>query len=327
MRQGARNLITDVPGVLVGQAEDLDLRSGVSVVTSDAPFVASVDVMGGGPGTREVALLDPQRTVQAVDAIVLSGGSAFGLDAAGGVMAGLRAAGRGFPVGDVRVPIVPSAIVFDLLNGGARDWAQSPYPALGLAAWEARGAAFSLGAYGAGCGATAGAYQGGVGSASAVLEDGVTVGALAIVNPLGAVCDEAGHFFAAPFELGAEFGGLGPVRAFDAGAEPKGPARPMQNTTLVVVATDMTLDKTGCRRLAEVAQDGLARAIWPCHTALDGDIVFALSTARREAQDPVADSLRLGHGAAACVARAVARAVYLASAHEGGAPSWRDRHG
>lgn len=329
MQPGPRNLITDVPGLLVGQAQDAALRSGVTVVTAEMPFTASAHVMGGGPGTRDAALLEPQRTVQQVDAIFLSGGSAFGLDAGGGVMAGLRAAGRGFAVGDVRVPIVPGAILFDLLNGGDKDWQCSPYPALGHAAWAARAEDFALGAVGAGTGATAGGLQGGIGSASAVLEGGATVAALAAVNPLGRVCTEGGQFFAAPFEFAAEFSGRGvpPHGATDPGWGPGGHARPGENTTLAVVATDMALDKAGAKRLAEVAHDGLARAIWPCHTPLDGDICFALSTGARPMTDPVTDMVRLSHAAAACTARAVARAVFLARAHPGGAPAWADRFG
>lgn len=328
MQPGARNLITDVPGLLVGQAQDLTLRSGVTVLTGDAPFVASAHVMGGGPGTRDAALLEPQRTVQAVDAIFLSGGSAFGLDAGGGVMAGLRAAERGFAVGDVKVPIVPGAIIFDLLNGGDKNWTDTPYPALGRAAWEARAQDFALGAQGAGTGATAGGLQGGVGSASALLESGATVGALAIANPLGTVCTAFGQFHAAAFEFGAEFGGAGLPRAEDLnpGWEPAAHARPGENTTLVIVATDMALDKSGAKRLAEVAHDGMARAIWPCHTPLDGDITFAVSTGARSMDDPVTDMVRLSHAAAACVARAIARAVFMAEAHPGGAPSWCDTY-
>ena len=329
MHPGPRNLITDVPGILVGQAQDLDIRTGVTVVTGAQPFTASAHVMGGGPGTRDAALLEPQRTVQQVDAIFLSGGSAFGLDAGGGVMAGLRAAGRGFAVGDVRVPIVPGAILFDLLNGGDKGWADSPYPALGRAAWDARGDAFTLGTQGAGTGATAGGLQGGIGSASAVLESGATVGALAAVNPLGRVCTQTGHFFAAPFEFGAEFGGMGPPPpgAVPPGWEPGAHARPGENTTLVVVATDMALDKAGAKRLAEVAHDGFARAIWPCHTPLDGDIAFALSTGARDMADPVTDMVRLSHAAAACTARAIARAAFHATAFAGGAPAWCDLYG
>jgi D-aminopeptidase len=329
MRPGPKNLITDVPGLLVGQAQDDALRSGVTVLTADAPFVASGHVMGGGPGTRDAALLEPQRTVQAVDAIFLSGGSAFGLDAGGGVMAGLRAAGRGFAVGAARVPIVPGAILFDLLNGGDKSWGDTPYPSLGRAAWEARAEEFALGAFGAGTGALAGGLQGGVGSASVMLEGGGTVGALAAVNSMGRVCAETGQFLAGAFEFGAEYGGRGvpPHGAVDPGWEPGAHARAGENTTLAIVATDMALDKAAAKRLAEMAHDGMARAIWPCHTPLDGDIVFALSTGVRPLADPLRDIVRISHAAAACLARAVARGVFAARAHPGGARAWVDRFG
>ena len=185
MRPGPRNLITDVAGLRVGNAQDGRLRSGVTVLTADRPFVAAVGWMGGAPGTRETDLLSPDRLVQEVDALVLSGGSAFGLAACDGVMAGLAAAGRGFAVGPARVPIVPGAILFDLLNGGDKGWPANPYPALGRAALEAAGPGFALGRAGAGFGATTGRGPGGLGSASAVLSSGLTVGALVAVNALG----------------------------------------------------------------------------------------------------------------------------------------------
>ena len=149
-RPGARNLITDVAGLRVGNAQDAGLKSGVTVLTAEAPFVASVHVMGGAPGTRETDLLAPDKTVAAVDALVLSGGSAYGLDACSGVMDGLRAEGRGLRLGAALIPLVPGAILFDLLSGGAKDWAENPYRALGLAALAAAGPEFALGTNGAG---------------------------------------------------------------------------------------------------------------------------------------------------------------------------------
>ena len=196
MRPGPLNLITDVEGLRVGNAQEARLKSGVTVLTGDAPFACGVHVMGGAPGTRETDLLAPDRLVQAVDALVLSGGSAFGLGAAEGVMAGLRAAGRGFAVGTARVPIVPAAILFDLLNGGDKGWGDSPYPALGRQAYETAGTRFSLGSAGAGAGAATARWKGGLGSASAVLEDGATVGALVAVNALGSVTAPSGQFWA-----------------------------------------------------------------------------------------------------------------------------------
>lgn len=321
MRAGPLNLITDVAGLRVGNAQDARLGSGVTVLTADAPFACGVHVMGGAPGTRETDLLAPDKSVQAVDALVLSGGSAFGLGAAEGVVAGLRAQGRGFPVGPVRVPIVPAAILFDLLNGGDKDWNDSPYPALGRAAFEAAASRFALGSVGAGTGATTARWKGGLGSASAVLEDGTTVGALVAVNALGSVTAPSGQFWAAPWELGAEFGGLGLGGPFDPDHEPRPEKRQGEATTIAIVATDAALDKAALTRMAVAAHDGLARAIVPSHTPFDGDLVFALSTGRC-----AGDPFRLGHAAACTLARAVARAVFEATPAPGDRqPCWRDR--
>lgn len=321
MRPGPLNLITDVEGLRVGNAGDARLKSGVTVLTAEAPFACGVHVMGGAPGTRETDLLAPDRLVQAVDALVLSGGSAFGLGAAEGVMAGLRAAGRGFAVGAARVPIVPAAILFDLLNGGDKGWEDSPYPALGRRALESAGTRFDLGTAGAGTGAMTARWKGGLGSASAVMEDGVTVGALVAVNALGSVTAPSGQFWAAPWEMGAEFGGLGLGGPFDPGDEPVPQKRQGEATTIAIVATDAGLDKAGLTRMAVGAHDGLARAILPSHTPFDGDLVFALSTGRRPA-----DPFRLGHAAACVLARAVARAVFEATPAPGDLqPCWRDQ--
>ena len=321
MRPGPLNLITDVEGLRVGNAGDARLKSGVTVLTAEAPFACGVHVMGGAPGTRETDLLAPDRLVQAVDALVLSGGSAFGLGAAEGVMAGLRAAGRGFAVGAARVPIVPAAILFDLLNGGDKGWEDSPYPALGRRALESAGTRFDLGTAGAGTGAMTARWKGGLGSASAVMEDGATVGALVAVNALGSVTAPSGQFWAAPWEMGAEFGGLGLGGPFDPGGEPVPQKRQGEATTIAIVATDAGLDKAGLTRMAVGAHDGLARAILPSHTPFDGDLVFALSTGRRPA-----DPFRLGHAAACVLARAVARAVFEATPAPGDLqPCWRDQ--
>ena len=330
MHPDRRNLITDVAGLRVGNAHDVALRSGVTVLVGDAPFTAAVQVMGGAPGTRETDLLAPDRLVQAVDALVLAGGSAFGLAAADGVAAGLRAAGRGFAVGDVRVPIVPAAILFDLTNGGDKGWMDNPYPALGREALGAAGPDPALGSAGAGFGATTGNLRGGLGSASAVMGCGTTVGALVAVNAIGQATLGAGpHFWAAPWEMGAEFGGLGPAPA---GAhDPRTEAvtgKPLgAATTLAIVATDATLTQAQAQRLATAAHDGLARALVPAHTPLDGDLVFAVATGARPAPaDPLDLSVRLGDAAAACLARATARAVWLAApAPPGMPPSWRER--
>ena len=309
------NRLTDILGIRVGHAEDQRVASGVTALVFDQPFVTAVDVRGGGPGTRETDLLDPAATVPAVDGLVLSGGSAFGLDAAAGTVAWLAEQGRGFPVGDVRVPIVPGAILFDLLNGGDKHWGRfPPYRDLGYAAAEsARDGAFALGSVGAGYGARTANLKGGLGSASAQVAglDGVQVGALVAVNAFGRVTMGQGrHFWAAPFEQDGEFGGLGLPATLppDLLSWPR-EAPPGASTTLAVVATDAALTKAQAKRLALAAHDGLARAIHPVHTPLDGDVVFAVSTGRR----PVADMARLASAAADTLARAVAIGVYEAT--------------
>jgi D-aminopeptidase len=324
MKAGPRNLITDVAGLRVGNAQDARLRSGVTVLTGDAPFTAAVSVMGGAPGTRETDLLAPDRLVQEVDALVLSGGSAFGLDACGGVMAGLRDAGRGFAVGPVAVPIVPGAILFDLLNGGDKDWRDNPYPALGRQAFAAAAPEFALGSAGAGYGAATATWKGGLGSASAVLSSGVTVGALAAVNALGsATVGDGPWFWAAPWELDGEFGGFGLPAAFPAAAEPLAMKRRGEATTIAIVATDARLTQAQAQRMATAAQDGMARALVPSHTPMDGDLVFAAATGT----GPGSDGFALGHAAACCLARAIARAVYLARPMPGDLhPAWAARH-
>ena len=325
MRPGPRNLITDVAGFVVGNADDARLRSGVTVLTADRPFTAAVHVMGGAPGTRETDLLAPDKSVQQVDALVLSGGSALGLSAASGLADALRAAGRGYDVGGQRVPIVPAAILFDLLNGGDKDWAENPYPALGRAALAAAGDSFGLGSAGAGLGATTAGLMGGLGSASAVLPSGHTVGALVAVNALGsATVGEGPHFWAAPWELGDEFGGRGPAPAHDPAEMPRTKlAGPREATTIAIVATDADLTQAQAQRLATAAHDGMARALVPSHTPMDGDLVFAASTGARPVGD--AELLGLGHAAACALARAIARGVY--NARPGILPAWQSAFG
>ncbi|MEM9499837.1 MAG: P1 family peptidase [Pseudomonadota bacterium] len=323
MQTGQRNLITDVTGLLVGQAEDTRLKTGVSVVLGEAPFVAGVHVMGGAPGTRETDLLAPDKLVERVDALVLAGGSAFGLEAAAGVTDALRADGRGFAVGDVRVPIVPGAIIFDLLAGGA-GWQDNPFKQLGAEAYAARQAEMSLGSAGAGTGATTAGLKGGVGSASVVLPDGITVGALAVVNALGsAVVGDGPHFWAAPFEIGAEFGGLGPAPVCPDMHLPA-VKRNARSTTIAVVATDAALNAAQCTRMAVAAHDGMARALIPSHTPMDGDLVFAAATGLAGDADP----LLLGHVAATCLSRAIARGVHSARPAPGDVlPCWSEQWG
>jgi len=329
MRAGPRNLITDVAGLRVGNASDDSLRSGATVLVGDLPFTAAVHVMGGAPGTRETDLLAPDKLVQQVDALVLSGGSAFGLDAASGVADGLRAMGRGFVVGNQRVPIVPGAILFDLLNGGDKGWTENPYKPLGRAALAAAAEEFALGTAGAGTGATCHGLKGGLGSASVVLESGLTVGALVAVNALGSVTVADGpQFWAAPWELDGEFGGLGLPPRFPALEEPRLGKRPGEATTIAIIATDAALTQAQAQRLAVAAHDGMARAIVPSHTPFDGDLVFAAATGARELTDTIADPFQLGHAAACCLARAIARAVYLAAPEAGDTlPAWAAQHG
>ncbi|MEX0365592.1 MAG: P1 family peptidase [Ruegeria sp.] len=332
MISGPKNLITDIPGLKVGNAQDDTLKSGTTVLTADTPFTASVHVMGGAPGTRETDLLAPDKSVARIDAITLSGGSAYGLDACSGVADALWARGRGFRVADAVIPIVPGAIVFDLLNGGQKGWAENPYRALGRAAFEAASDSFALGTAGAGTGALTAMLKGGLGSASLVLEDGTTVGALVAANPMGSVTTPGDrHFWAAPFEIGAEFGGVGPDPA--AGLGRGFESRKMQsmqtqateraNTSIAIVATDADLTKAQCQRVAIAAHDGIARAIVPAHSPGDGDLVFSVSTGARPLTNPDQDLTRIGHAAALCLSRAIARAIYLATPAKGDLlPSW-----
>jgi D-aminopeptidase len=329
---GMRNLLTDIAGIRVGQVADAGLGSGVTTVIFDAPVVASVDVRGGGPGTRETALLDPAQTVEGIDAIVLSGGSAFGLDAASGVQAWLREQGRGFKVREAKVPIVPGAILFDLLAGGDKNWGRyPPYRELGYAAAESAGADVALGSVGAGMGATTVNLKGGIGSASAVTVDGIVVGALAAANAAGSMTiGDTPHFWAAPFEEGNEFGGRGwPAALSPEALAFRSKGAPGANTTLAVVATDAKLSKAQARRLAVMAQSGLSRAIYPVHTPLDGDVVFAAATGAKALPDPVYSLSALGMLAANVLARAIARGIYEATAlpFPGAQPSWKDKFG
>ena len=332
VRPGPRNLITDVAGLRVGQAEDHAIRTGVTVLLTEQSANAAVDIRGGAPGTRETDVLDPVNVVGQVDAIVLSGGSVFGLEAASGVTAWLRANGRGYELAPTvpRAPIVPAAILFDLANGGDKNWGEeAPYRMLGRRAAEAAAEEFALGNAGAGLGATAGAYKGGLGSASIVCEDGVSVGALAAVNPLGSpLIPGTDVFWAWPLEQNKEFGGRtprGPLKPIDLDLpkDMRG-ARARAHTTIAIVATDADVPRVDLKRIAIMAADGFARALRPVHTPFDGDVVFAVSTGKKKAadQDPRA-IMRLGSLAADCLARAIARGVYEAQSL-GALKSYRD---
>lgn len=325
--------LTAFPGLLVGAAGDPALGSGVSVAIFEEPAVASLAILGGAPGGRETALLAPEMTVERIDAIVLAGGSAFGLEAAAGVQEALLAAGRGFPVAGRRVPIVPAAILFDLAH--VPEGPLPPYRAWGRdAAENASPGPIGEGSVGAGIGATTATLKGGLGSAASRTETGALVGALVAVNAVGSpLVGEGPHFWAAPFEVGAEFGGLGwptplPAPLPPAPLKGTGPA-----TTIGLVVTDAALSKAEARRLALMAHDGLARAVNPAHAPMDGDTLFAAATGASPLPPPGPARLlaltRLGEAAAAVVARAIARAVFHATPipRPGLPPTWRERFG
>jgi L-aminopeptidase/D-esterase-like protein len=326
------NLIIDVPGVRVGNAQDERVATGATAIVLDGANVASGVTRGGAPGTRDTTLLDPEMTASAVDAVLLTGGSLFGLDAAGGAVSYLRRQGRGMRIGSVNVPIAVQAIIFDLMNGGDKDWGRMPpYWELG---WQATAAAaaepFALGTAGGGYGATTATLKGGLGSSSAVTNSGFAVGAIAVVNAVGsATVGEGPHFWAAACEVGAEFGGLGQPARVPAQAlrlRIKGRAPP--STTIALVATDAILTKAQAKRIAIMADDGLARAIRPAHAPMDGDTVLAVATLRKPLSEEAYQLTEIGLAAADCLARAIARGVYEATAlpFPGALPAWKNLH-
>jgi len=326
------NLITDVPGLRVGNACDPRLASGVTIVVFDEPAVGAMAAPGGAPALRDGALLAPENTVARVDGFALSGGSAFGLDTSGGAMAYLREQGRGHVAGAAKVPIVPGAALFDLDHGGDKDWGRrAPYGDLGYEAASRAAVDFALGTAGAGYGALTYDLKGGLGSTSAIASQGYLVGALVAVNAVGrATRGTAPNFWASPYEQGAEFGGLGVGASQAADAlilriKRDEPA----NTTIAVVATDAPLDKAQMMRVAIMATAGFALALRPAFAPADGDIVFAASTGRAARAPGVRDLTEIGLLAAECLARAIARAVYEATAlpFPGAKPSWRQRWG
>jgi L-aminopeptidase/D-esterase-like protein len=325
-----KNLITGVPGLRVGHAQDETLGSGVTALIFEAPAIASIAVHGGAPGLRDAALLEPGMTIERVDALVLAGGSVYGLDSMGGVAAFLRESGRGYAVRDIKVPIVPGAILFDLLNGGDKNFGRKPvYWHLGYRAAAAAANEFALGSAGAGFGATITDLKGGLGSASDATPSGFRVGALVAVNALGrATIGEGPHFWAAPYEKNGEFGGLGwpapwPADALDFRIKGDAP----ENTTVAIVATDAALTKSEAKRLAVMAHDGMARALRPSHACLDGDTIFSAATGISRQVPNLRDKTEIGMAAADCLARAIARAVYEAEPlpFPGALPSWRGK--
>lgn len=325
---GAMNSLTDIQGLRVGNAEDRSVMTGVTAIVCDEPAVCAAAIAGGGPGTRETDLLRAGTLVEAVDAVVLSGGSSYGLAAADGVAAAIGADGRGYGLVDQLVPkspIVPSAILYDLNNGGDKEWGREPpYRTLGMAAYDAARETFGLGKSGAGLGANAGNRPGGLGTASYVTQDGMTVGALAAVNSFGATTMTGSDvYWAWPFEEAGEFGGRRPDGNTRAPADDmsgtKLDPQPGQNTTIACVATDVTLTPDQAQRVADMALAGFARAIRPVFAPFDGDAVFVLSTARVALPEPAPLAImRIGELAASALARAIARGVYEA---EPSAPS------
>ena len=316
LKPGPKNLISDVKGIFVGNAEDQLVNTGTTIVTSNQPFVSSYKVLGGAPGTRETDLLEPEKLVERIDAIVLSGGSAFGLEAASEVVNQLRRDDKGYPVGDQRVPIVPGAIIFDLTNGGTKTWRKNPYSDLAINAYRNISINFMNGSYGAGKGAASGPIKGGLGSASLLVEDRFMVGALMVVNSFGSpIVENQPHFWAAPYEIGDEFGGYGLPKDFNSFNPIRRASREdfTKNTVIGIVATDAKLSKSQCKAMASTAHDGIARAIFPSHTSYDGDLIFSISTGTKPLQEAPNDILRLNHAAALCVSRAIARGVYNAT--------------
>jgi L-aminopeptidase/D-esterase-like protein len=325
------NLITDLAGIRVGNADDARIASGATSIVFDVGTVASGVTRGGAPGSRDTMLLEPEMTAAGIDCVLLTGGSLFGLDAAGGAVSFLRAQGRGMRIGAINIPIAVQAIIFDLNNGGDKDWGRMPpYWELGWQATQAAsGGAFALGTVGGGYGATTATLKGGLGSASAQTASGFLVGAVAVVNAVGtAVVGDGPHFWAAPCEVDGEFAGLGlpspmPKGALDLTLKRAAPP----STTIALIATDARLSKPEVKRIAIMADDGLARAIRPAHAPMDGDTVIAVATQQKPIGDVRADLTEIGLAAADCLARAIARGVYEATAlpFPGALPAWKDR--
>lgn len=296
--KGEQDDFCDVGGVMVGQAHDPHVSTGVTVILPDQPITMAVDVRGGGPGTRETDALHPACLVDKAHGLVLSGGSVFGLSAADAVAVWLSDRGTGLPIAPRPVPVVPSAVLFDLTNGGDKQWAVPPYPALAQTACQGAGTSVAVGRFGAGYGARCGGEPGGIGCASAQTAEGLRVSAIVAVNAFGdrtmASGGEAEDWRAVAFRK---------------------PGLPGMNTSLGAVATNLALDKAACQRLAIMAQDGFARALRPIHTPFDGDTMFALATGEKPVAGPLPLILALaGTMASDCVVRAVEKAVSAAQA-------------
>ena len=334
-----RNLITDVPGILVGNAQDARMATGATVAIFEQSTVASVSTLGGAPGDRGATLLEPEMTRGLIDAVVLSGGSIFGLDAAGGATSVLSQQGKGAQFGGIILPVAVQAILFDLMNGGEKDWIKQPmvhrppYWDLGRDAALAAAQDFALGSVGAGLGATTASLKGGGGSTSMRTRHGFTVGALVAVNAVGmATIGDSPHFWSGAYEQGSEFGGKGwPAKVPADALELRFKGQPVEATatTIALVATDAKLTKAECKRLAIMANDGLGRALRPVHAPNDGDTVFAAATGHVTTSMDPAILTEIGSAAADCLARAVARGVYEAKAlpFAKALPDWKQRFG
>ena len=322
MGDSAAEVAIPIAGLAIGHAADAEVCTGTTVILPDAPAVASAHVVGGSPGTRETDLLNPQQLVEKVDAIVLSGGSAFGLDAASGAQAWLAEAGRGFPVPPKRVPIVPAAILFDLNNGGNKDWGRyPPYRELGFEATAVAGRSCTTGRVGAGFGATTATTPGGLGMASETLACGATVMSVMAVNAAGSPrIGSSAHYWAAPFERDGEYGGLGLPDPWPEDAEAvvtkAGHSTAGMNTTIGAVITDAVISKVEAKQIAVMAHDGFARALYPVHTPGDGDLLFVLSTGEKSLDRESLSLLSLGTTAANTVSRAIAQGVHAAIEQE-----------
>ncbi len=343
---GNKNLITDIPGIQVGHAEDKNIGTGVTVITGDKAFSAAVDVRGGGPGTRETDMLSLENSIGRADAIVLSGGSAFGLDACSEVQDLLRQDNKGYKVGKAIVPLVPGAVIFDL-NINDKPYVNtigeySPWRILANKAYKSANRDFLLGSFGAGCGATTATLKGGQGSSSwsQTFSNGekYTVGAIVINNAVGnPLLNEGPHFLSAHLEIDDEFGGCGVCNdLYDNILRAKRLPQSIgkteifdhisSNTVIGVVATDAPLTRANLKRLAIMAHDGIARSLSPAHTPMDGDTVYSITTSQN-IKEPVLDNvdiLALGSRASDCVARACNRAIYEAEAVGNSKPGWKN---
>ncbi len=311
---GPSNSITDIDGFLIGNAHDDNIKSGVTVLTRSTSFRASVSILGGAPGTKETDLLSPDKIVENIDGIVLAGGSAFGLDASSGVMDCLRSQNRGFDTGSIKVPIVPSAILFDLKNGGFKDWNINPYRELGQNAFLNISDKFEIGSVGAGCGGTTSVVKGGLGTTSIFYGDRIKVGAIVAVNSVGSPCFPGTNILYSDFYSGNKEHLDNP------------PDSPMINstklltgeaTTLGIVCTNLNLNKNDLNRIATSAHSGIARAIEPSHTPFDGDIIFSATSGTQPIDSKDKDLMLVCQLSALCITRAIGSAIKAARKKKG----------